>query len=100
MFPQLHTNLNCLIKSATSFDASITAFLRGKDIEFELAESTVRDAKGGKDRVTMLRLNLSEALRRDRLRTKAQHEQALEDGFGTVHSTFALSRKSPNAARE
>ena len=74
--------------------------LRVKDIDFALAQITVRDAKGGKDRVTMLPLNLSEPLGRHLLRTKAQHEQDLEDGFGTVHLPFALSRKSPNAARE
>jgi integrase len=38
--------------------------LRVKDIDFGLAQITVRDAKGGKDRVTMLPLNLSEPLRR------------------------------------
>lgn len=48
----------------------------------------------------MLPLNLSEPLRRHLSRIKAQHEQDLEDGFGTVHLPFALSRKSPNAARE
>jgi integrase len=48
----------------------------------------------------MLPLNLSEPLRRHLLRMKAQHEQDLEDGFGTVHLPFALSRKSPNAVRE
>src|SRR5206468_10602062 len=74
--------------------------LRVKDIDFALAQITVRDAKGGKDRVTMLPLNLSESLRRHLLRTKAQHDQDLEDGFGTVHLPFALGRKSPNAARE
>src|SRR6266403_1675658 len=74
--------------------------LRVKDIDFALAQITVRDAKGGKDRVTMLPLNLSEPLRRYLLRVKAQHEQDLEDGFGTVHLPFALGRKLPNAARE
>jgi len=74
--------------------------LRVKDIDFALAQITVRDAKGGKDRVTMLPLNLSEPLRRHLLRMKAQHEQDLEDGFGTVHLPFALGRKFPNAARE
>ena len=74
--------------------------LRVKDIDFALAQITVRDAKGGKDRVTMLPLNLSEPLRRQVLRTKAQHEQDLEDGFGTVHLPFALGRKFPNAVRE
>jgi len=74
--------------------------LRIKDIDFELAQITVRDAKGGKDRITMLPLNVSEPLRRHLLRVKAQHEQDLEDGFGSVHLPFALARKTPKAARE
>src|SRR5437870_6886569 len=74
--------------------------LRIKDVDFALAQITVRDAKGGKDRITMLPLNLSEPLRRYLLRVKAQHEQDLEDGFGSVHLPFSLARKSPNAARE
>ena len=74
--------------------------LRVKDVDFALAQITVRDGKGGKDRVTMLPLNLSEPLRRHLSRVKAQHEQDLEDGFGSVHLPFALARKLPNAARE
>jgi integron integrase len=74
--------------------------LRIKDIDFELAQITVRDAKGGKDRITMLPLNMSEPLRCHLSLIKAQHEQDLEDGFGSVHLPFALARKSPNAARE
>ena len=74
--------------------------LRIKDIDFELAQITVRDAKGGKDRITMLPLNMSEPLRRHLLRVKSQHEQDLEDGFGSVHLPFALARKTPKAARE
>src|SRR5882724_2757382 len=56
--------------------------------------------ESGKDRVTMLPLNLSEPLRRHLSRVKAQHEQDVEDGFGSVHLPFSLARKSPNAARE
>ena len=74
--------------------------LRVKDIDFELAQITVRDAKGGKDRVTMLPLNLAEPLRRHLVRIRAQHEQDLEDGFGHVYLPFALSRKYPNAAKQ
>jgi integron integrase len=74
--------------------------LRVKDVDFALAQITVRDAKGGKDRITMLPLNLSEPIRRHLSRVKAQHEQDLEDGFGSVHLPFAFARKSPNAARE
>jgi integron integrase len=74
--------------------------LRVKDIDFALAQITVRDAKGGKDRVTMLQLNLSEPLRRHLMRVKAQHDQDLEDRFGSVYLPFAFARKSPNAARQ
>jgi len=74
--------------------------LRVKDIDFELAQITVRDAKGGKDRITMLPLNLTEPLQRHLVRIKAQHEQDLEDGFGRVHLPFAIGRKFPKAARE
>ena len=74
--------------------------LRVKDVDFALAQITVRDPKGGKDRITMLPLNLSEPIRRHLSRVKAQHEQDLEDGFGSVHLPFAFARKSPNAARE
>ena len=74
--------------------------LRVKDIDFSLGQITVRDAKGGKDRITMLPLNLAEPLRRHVLRVKAQHDQDLEDGFGSVHLPFALNRKFPNVALE
>src|SRR5438045_4190932 len=74
--------------------------LRVMDVDFELAQITLSDAKGGKDRVTMLRLNLAEPLRRHLVRIKAQHEQDIEDGFGSVHLPFALGRKFPSAARE
>src|SRR5437016_3465534 len=73
--------------------------LRIKDVDFELAQITVRDAKGGKDRVTMLPINLAEPLQRHLRQMKARHEQDLEDGFGNVHLPFALSRKIPSAAR-
>jgi integron integrase len=74
--------------------------LRVKDVDFAYAQITVRDAKGGKDRVTMLPLNLAEPLKRHVAKVKIQHEQDLEDGFGSVHLPFALARKFPNAERE
>ena len=33
-------------------------------------------------------------------KVKAQHEQDLEDGFGSVYLPYALARKFPNAAHE
>ena len=74
--------------------------LRVKDIDFSYARITVRDAKGAKDRVTMLPVNLADPFARHLEKTKAQHEQDLEDGFGTVYLPHALARKYPNASRE
>jgi integron integrase len=74
--------------------------LRVKDVDFGYARITVRDGKGGKDRVTMLPVNLASSLERQLAKVKAQHEQDLEDGFGEVYLPNALERKYPNAARE
>lgn len=74
--------------------------LRVKDVDFAYAQITVRDGKGGKDRVTMLPVNLAESLRRHLAKVKMQHEQDVRDGFGSVHLPFALARKFPNAERE
>jgi integron integrase len=74
--------------------------LRVKDIDFAYARITVRDAKGGKDRITMLPVNLAVPLRRHLQKVKVQHEQDIRDGFGRVHLPFALARKFPNADRE
>src|SRR5438477_3135669 len=59
--------------------------LRVKDVDFGYARITVRDGKGGKDRVTMLPVNLASALERHLAKVKAQYEQDLEDGFGEVY---------------
>jgi integron integrase len=74
--------------------------LRVKDVDFAYAQVMVRDGKGGKDRVTMLPVNLAEPLQRYLAKIKLQHDQDLADGFGSVHLPFALARKFPNAERE
>ncbi len=74
--------------------------LRVKDVDFAYAQITVRDGKGGKDRVTMLPVNLADPLQRHLAKMKIQHEQDVVDGCGEVHLPFALARKFPNAARE
>jgi integron integrase len=74
--------------------------LRVKDIDFAYARITVRDTKGGKDRATMLPVNLAAGLQRHLQKIKAQHEQDLIEGFGKVHLPHALARKYPNAAKE
>ena len=74
--------------------------LRVKDVDFGYARITVRDGKGAKDRVTMLPVNLAESLERHLRKVKAQHEEDLESGYGSVYLPDALERKYPNASKE
>ena len=74
--------------------------LRVKDVDFAYARIVVRDGKGGKDRLTMLPLNLAHALEKHLARMKLQHDQDLIDGYGSVHLPNALARKFPNAEKE
>jgi integrase len=59
--------------------------LRVKDVDFGYAQVVVRDGKGAKDRMTMLPINLAQALERHLQRVKAQHEEDLEAGLGSVY---------------
>jgi integron integrase len=74
--------------------------LRVKDVDFAYARITVRDTKSGRDRVTMLPVNLAAPLQRHLQKVKAQHDQDVADGFGEVWLPDALGRKYPNAALE
>jgi integron integrase len=74
--------------------------LRVKDVDFGYSQVLVREGKGGKDRVTMLPVNLARPLERHLQKIKAQHEEDLEAGFGSVYLPTALERKYPNAQRE
>src|SRR5437868_7953195 len=74
--------------------------LRVKDVDFGYARITVRDGKDGKDRVTMLPVNLAPPLQRHLEKGEVQHEQDLEDGFGEVFLPYALTRKFPYAGRD
>jgi integron integrase len=74
--------------------------LRVKDVDFGYARILVRDGKGGRDRVTMLPVNLATPLQRHLKIVRAQHEQDLAEGLGEVSLPDALARKYPGAARE
>jgi len=74
--------------------------LRVKDIDFERREISVRDAKGGHERVTMLPTSLVAPLQEHLKRVKLVHDQDLAAGYGQVYLPYALDRKYPNASRE
>jgi integrase len=58
--------------------------LRVKDLDFAYAQLTVRDGKGGTDRLTMLPASLSEPLKQHLAKVEALHAQDLRAGFGRV----------------
>jgi integron integrase len=73
--------------------------LRVKDVEFERREVTVRDGKGGKDRITMLPDRLVAPLRAHLTKVRALHERDLAEGFGEVYLPDALAEKCRAAPR-
>lgn len=71
--------------------------LRTKDIDFGQGIITIRDAKGGKDRVVPLPMLLRSPLAHQIRRALKLHEQDLKAGFGKVSLPYALLAKYPNA---
>ena len=74
--------------------------LRVQDIDFGSNQITVREGKGGKDRVTMLPMKLKPRLKEHLEEVRKVHEKDLREGFGRVLLPDALERKFPNAAVE
>ncbi|MBZ0092040.1 MAG: integron integrase [Sulfuricellaceae bacterium] len=73
--------------------------LRVKDVDFSMGQITVRDGKGGKDRVTMLPRSLADPLQLHMAQVKAQHMSDLSAGSGSVWLPDALAVKYPNAVK-
>lgn len=74
--------------------------LRVKDIDFRALQITIRDAKGGRDRVTMLPLSSVPALRAQWESAQAIYLADLRAGLAGVWLPEALVRKYPQAPRE
>jgi len=72
--------------------------LRVKDVDFGRLSITVRQGKGGKDRVVTLARELVVPLQRHLESVKMTHERDLAEGFGSVYMPYALERKYPSAA--
>jgi integron integrase len=73
--------------------------LRVKDVDFEYRQITVRDAKGQKDRITMLPESSAEMLKHQLDKARVLHVQDLKAGYGDVYLPFALERKYSGANR-
>lgn len=74
--------------------------LRVKDIDFERLELTIRQGKGGDDRVTMLPGAVVAPLKEQLQRARLLHQADLKVGLGAVELPFALAKKYPAAARQ
>jgi len=74
--------------------------LRVKDVDFHYRQLTIRDAKGRKDRVTVLPDAVITPLRAQLERVRVIHARDLERGFLGVSLPDALARKFPGAPRE
>lgn len=74
--------------------------LRIKDVDLVRRELSVREGKGGHDRLTMLPSALIPELRRQIARVRVQHTADLADRGGWVAVPRAIGVKMPNAGRE
>jgi len=64
-----------------------------KDIDFSYNQITVRDGKGGKDRLTMLPGSLKEPLKKHLEKVRILHEQDLKEGFWQSLPAFCPCKK-------
>jgi integron integrase len=74
--------------------------LRVKDVVLERGELIVREAKGGRDRVTMLPAALEQPLRAHLARLHEWHEDERRRSQPGVSLPFALARKYPEASTQ
>jgi integron integrase len=74
--------------------------LRVKDIDFGNNHILVRDAKGMKDRITVLPDNLRPHLHEHLERVKLLHQDDIVKGYGRTYLPYALERKYPKASAE
>ncbi|MBC8382641.1 MAG: integron integrase [Candidatus Cloacimonetes bacterium] len=74
--------------------------LRVKDIDFAYRQILIRDAKGAKDRRTMLPEKLVKHLKRQIQKRKILHQEDLEEDQGYVYLPNAIANKYTKAERQ
>jgi len=73
------------------------ARLRVKDVNFEAGQLTVREPKGGRDRLALLPRSLYRPLEIQLAVVRTQHSKDLANGSGNVELPAAFRRKDPSA---
>jgi integron integrase len=74
--------------------------LRVKDINFDKLQITVREPKGGKDRITTLPKSVIPELKQHLNNIFLKHKSDLKRGRGKTKLPFALAKKYPNADKD
>jgi integron integrase len=74
--------------------------LRIKDIDFDYKQILLRDAKGEKDRHTILPMSILQELKTHLNFVYQQHKEDLKKGKGETILPYALAEKYPNAGKE
>jgi integron integrase len=72
--------------------------LRVKDVDLQRKQLTVREPKGGRDRVVMLPAAVIPAMAEHLRRRRSTHERDVQGGFGWVELPGAFELKDPGAA--
>ena len=73
--------------------------LRIKDVDFDIHCLTVRQGKGGKDRVTVLPNAVISDFKQLIELAEAFYQDDIKQGFGEVSMPYALAKKFPNEAK-
>ena len=74
--------------------------LRVKDLDLDRRVITIREAKGGKDRTTMVPESLLPELRAQLVERRRLHDIDLAAGMADVEMPFALAKKLPGAGKQ
>jgi integron integrase len=74
--------------------------LRVADLDFDRGQISVRDAKGGKDRSTVMPASLERDLRSQVARVRRIHEDDLKAGYDGASMSDSLARKLKSRSKE
>lgn len=92
--------LVCLLLYGSGLRLNEALSLRVKDLDLNRREIAIKQAKGGKDRVSMLPDVAAPALRRQLEQGRRLHEREVAVDMGRVPLPNGLARKYPNAEQQ
>ncbi len=91
--------LICKLMYGSGLRLSEVLSLRIKDIDFSYKQLIIRNSKGGKDRRTILPIQLNDALKSQIIQRKQLHKKDLDAGYGDVDLPNGIAKKYKNASK-